>query len=251
MKYNEFYNSFAGYYDEMTLFKKRIINEKSFFEKLMKKYGFKNSLDIGCGTGAHTVILSRLGIKSTGIDPSSGMIEKALQNSDDLKDIKFLNLSLQELSVSEESIYDSAFCMGNSISHITDKDELTEFISFLKKILLPGALFVFQILNYDKILSLRERIVNIRETEDKTFIRFYDFHENGFLDFNILTISGEKNRREHNIITTSLYAYSKKDIEELFSGAGFRVLEIFGDMELNQFDSNLSPNLIMILENNK
>ncbi len=251
MKYYEFYDSFAGFYDDMTRFEQRVQNESDFFNRIFSKYYFRNALDIGCGTGAHTFILSGLGIKALGIDPSTGMIEKANKHNIHTSNVEFLNITLEDYALIADSVFESAFCMGNTISHITDKNGLNNFISALKTILKPGAIFIFQILNYERILKEKERIVNIREIDDKIFIRFYDFHPSNKLDFNILTLSGEKDNRQHNIISTSLYAYTYDMLKELFLSHGFECLEVLGDMKMSAYNALTSQNLIMILKNKK
>jgi glycine/sarcosine N-methyltransferase len=251
MKYNEFYDSFSEFYDEMTRFELRIQNEKGFFCNLKSKYEFTNAIDIGCGTGAHTLILSECGADAVGIDPSKGMIEKAKLHLPANSKIEFINISLEDYSNRPNLNFDAAFCMGNSIPHITEKHDLVKFIVSLKKVLSPGALFTLQILNYEKILHAKERIVNIREIDDKIFIRFYDFTTGNNLNFNILTITGERNKREHNIISTSLYAYTLDTLAEIFSSYGFKLLQVSGDFKMSEFDKLSSPNLIMIFKNHK
>jgi SAM-dependent methyltransferase len=251
MKYSEFYDSFSAFYDDMTRYEQRIKNEKDFFSLLKKKYNFKKALDIGCGTGAHTLILSELGVITCGIDPSKGMIEKAKEHTAGKMEMTFINTSLEDYSASENLDYDAAFCMGNSLSHIRGTKELEVFILSLKKALKGTGIFVLQILNYEKILKEKERIVNIREIDDTIFIRFYDFKEKYKLDFNILTISGEKNNRRHNIITTTLNAYTKDILIGTFSLHGFEAIEILGDMKHNAYDADTSPNLIIIFKLNQ
>ena len=249
MKYNEFYDSFSDFYDVMTRFEFRLQNEKEFFLKLKTEFGFSKAIDIGCGTGAHTTILSECGAEVVGLDPSKGMIEKAKLHLPAGSKIKFVNSSLEDYSEHPDFNFDAAFFMGNSLPHVSDRKNLDQFILSLKKILAPGALFVLQILNYEKILIDKERIINIREIDDKIFIRFYDFIAEKNLNFNILTITGEKNKREHNIISTSLYAYTRETLTELFSSFNFEPVGVFGDMKMSEFNKLSSPNLIMAFKN--
>jgi len=178
------------------------------------------------------------------------MIEKALLHMQNSEKVKFENITLEDFSEKSASVYDAAFFMGNSLPHITEEKNLEVFLKALKKVLLPGGIFILQILNYKKILTEKERIINIRETDEKTYIRFYDFISDTNINFNILTISGEKNKRSHKIITTELYAYTKERLMENFSRFNFESTATFGSLKMEEFNSETSPNLIMIFKNN-
>lgn len=53
---------------------------------------YKTALDVGCGTGALSKVLSQHGLKVIGVDPSIGMLEEAKKRVKD-KEIKFINNS--------------------------------------------------------------------------------------------------------------------------------------------------------------
>lgn len=50
---------------------------------------FQSALDVGCGTGALSHVLSSRGIKTVGVDPSEGMLKQAQKKSRN-KDIEFI-----------------------------------------------------------------------------------------------------------------------------------------------------------------
>lgn len=248
MEYNLFYDQFASQYDEMSLFESRIEKEKGFFELLKNKYNFKNALDVGCGTGAHSIILSSLGIDTIGIDPSLGMIEKAKLNAKSFNNIKFYQETLEQHSEKNQNKYDAIFFMGNGLAHIIERTKLITFINALKNLLSSNSIFVFQILNYDRIFIERERIINIREVKNNLFIRFYDFLDNNKLNFNILIIQRENpNLLKHKLISTTLYGYTYSEILKLFTQYGFEVLNEFGDLNMSNYSRKNSQNLILVL----
>lgn len=248
MDYQLFYDQFASQYDEMTLFESRIEKEKNFFETLKNKYNFKSALDVGCGTGAHSIILSSLGIDTIGIDPSLGMIEKAKLNAKNYNNIKFYQETLEQHSERNQNKYDAIFFMGNGLAHITEKTKLNNFINSLKNMLSENSIFVFQILNYDKIFIEKEKIINIRDVKDKLYIRFYDFLDNNKINFNILIIQKENsNILKHKLISTSLYGYTYSEILKLFTEFGFEILNEYGDLNMNDYTIKNSQNLILVL----
>lgn len=49
--------------------------------RVVRRYGFKRILDIGCGTGEQSILLSRLGVRVTGVDTSPSMLRVAREKS--------------------------------------------------------------------------------------------------------------------------------------------------------------------------
>ena len=58
-------------------------------------------LDIGCGTGNYTIELENNGLKMIGIDPSSGMLEKAKMKG---SKVKWLNGKVENIPLENESV---------------------------------------------------------------------------------------------------------------------------------------------------
>ena len=77
--HKEIFDKFAIYYD-LIYHDKSYVKEVNFIVKTLKKYGKKNIqniLDIGCGTGSHSVLLAKKGFSITGIDRSKQALDIA------------------------------------------------------------------------------------------------------------------------------------------------------------------------------
>ncbi|TJX12873.1 class I SAM-dependent methyltransferase [Tissierella creatinini] len=79
--YGRFFNFQVGYYS--------IIIDRISGEFDISKY--ESALDVGCGTGALSNVLSQVGLRVTGLDPSSGMLKQAIKRVDN-KNIEFLHI---------------------------------------------------------------------------------------------------------------------------------------------------------------
>ena len=64
----QFYDSFANEYDELTGFAEHFNKERSTFQMLVQKYDRKIVLDVGCGTGFHSILLAQLGMHMTSVE---------------------------------------------------------------------------------------------------------------------------------------------------------------------------------------
>ena len=70
----------------------------------------KKVIEIGCGTGKNTIILSKVATKVLGIDFSEGMLEKARIKLMDKKNIKLKFADITEKWSCEENYYDVVMC---------------------------------------------------------------------------------------------------------------------------------------------
>lgn len=89
----EEYSALASVYDE---FMDDIDYEKwsDFIEDILKAYNIDNGLvlDLGCGTGRLTELLSDKGYDMTGVDGSQEMLQQALQKEMFQKKIFFISI---------------------------------------------------------------------------------------------------------------------------------------------------------------
>jgi hypothetical protein len=93
------------------------------------------------------------------------------------------------------------------------------------------------------ILKEKKRIVNITESSEHFFIRFYDFEEDE-IKFNILKFS-KANPKENSLITTTVHPYTAKDFNNSLLEAGFKSVKIYSDLNRNEFDENSSKDLFI------
>ena len=103
-----------------------------------------------------------------------------------------------------------------------------------------------------------ERIVNVRETPERIFVRFYDFEptivgspslkvfeiRKDFLKFNVLIVDKTKNY-SHKLITTRIKPIKSEDLCRKLRMVGFKEIEILGDFLKREFKANESKNIVV------
>ena len=245
MKNNEFYDNISGDYDSMLNFNKLIETRKEALKKFIKS-GYKNAIDIGCGTGVDSIALRMNGMNVAGYDTSLKMLQKARLNSKErnLK-IIFSNSPVQSIGTAHHSKYDIIVSLGNAIANI-NLQTLNKIFNKVYKLLKPGGMFLIQILNYDSVRKSGKRIVNITSGNGNIFIRFYDIKKSK-LSFNILRIN-DKNLKDFNMITTELYEYRKAELKKLLNKNGFNKIQFYSDLNKSKFNSKSSKDLIILAE---
>lgn len=241
-KNNDFYNSASVYYDKMIDFELALKKRKELLS------GFINPktntvADIGCGTGVDSISLSLLGLNVTSFDPSSEMISTARTNSEKHNcKIDFHNFGANEIPKTFYYKFDLVVSLGNTLANIP-VGKIENSVAKLFKLLKKDGRVLIQILNYEKILREKERIVNITKKDNEYFIRFYDFG-NKDITFNILKFIADQTSQKE-LITTKIFPYTSKDLRKVFKEAGFKKIELFGSLDKKPFDPKLSNDLVL------
>lgn len=226
-----FYDALAPDYDSMTQFALRLEQQKQILSRLLP---LRAAVDMGCGTGLHSIALALLGVEATGIDISGEMLLRARSHAGEhgvQPDFEqgdfFSSPSRQGHSP------DLLLCLGNSLPHL-ERHRLQDLLRHWRGLLASDGRALIQLLNYRRIFERRERIVNIRRTGPATVVRFYDFHEDS-LQFNILTINEDEESLTHTLRGTRLSPFTSAEIASAAASAGFQSVEMFSSLDFAEF----------------
>ncbi|MGB2869964.1 MAG: class I SAM-dependent methyltransferase [Bacteroidota bacterium] len=243
---SSFYDALSAEYDLMTGFDNRFIRERPFFRMFVDRYQISTAVDAGCGTGFHSLLLAQLGVSVTAVDISGEMLAKVAAHAKELSlPVKTIRARFEDLSADLTGLVDAVFSLGNSLAHILSAENLLSVLKNFHAILKPGGALFLQVLNYDRIMKVKERIQNTKQIESKTFVRFYDYNE-GSVVFNILEIDKSKGLPEEKLISVSLRPVSSKDLIDLLEKSGFRDIQVYGGISLQGFLPEQSQDLVVI-----
>ncbi len=243
------YDELAHHYDIMTNFKGKWQKQEALWKGLIDKYEPKTLLDYGCGTGFHSILLGSLGLEVIGVDISKDMVEQAERNRESYSDkspVSFVKGDLNNVGEIHKR-FDWIFCLGNTLAHFPDEMELKKFFILAYQRLNPGGILWIQLLNYDKILENRQRLIGITGDENHTFIRFNDFvHDK--VKFNVLAITRDQDKYSHtwhqNPLNPITFEEIKKNLAELLL---YERLDFYSDFKETPFDKKKSDNLVLLL----
>lgn len=245
MNNKDFYNSFAVDYNSMIPLEKQVESKVNFYKNFVKEKT-KTSADLGAGSGADSIALAKMGLNVTAFEPSNEMIKQAISNfAANHVNVNLNNKRVAEIDDLFNESFDLVVSLGNTFANISRK-EIEQSVNKVFALLKKEGTAIIQLLNYDKILAEKERIINITEHDDKQFIRFYDFISDK-VNFNILSYN-KNNFSDQQIITTEIFPYTKSFLETLIIQNDFSDLKFFGDIKLNPFNKKASPNLIIVLK---
>ena len=246
-----FYDDLAPQYDAMTGFGQRFAKEEPVLKQFISQFGIKTALDAGSGSGFYSLLLSRIGVEVTAVDISSKMLDLLRKHSAELGlAVKTVESDFADLASVIDSPFDAVFCVGNSLPHITSKEELHQAAESFHRIIRSDGILCIQILNYDRIVKLKERIQSIKEVAGKTFIRFYDFGQD-ILTFSILMIEHTERGIQHQLNSVTLRPILQAELIEVLTDHGFTGIESFDSFTLHPFNAETSRDLIMIARNKR
>jgi SAM-dependent methyltransferase len=94
-------------------------------------------LDVGCGTGEHTIYLSALGYDVYGLDFSPRAVEQARANAA-ARNVEVDFQVVDALALGDDTTYDTV--IDSALFHIFDADDRDRYVRSLHRACRPGAL---------------------------------------------------------------------------------------------------------------
>jgi len=238
-----FYDSLAPDYDLMTSFDDRFAKERPWFEAIVAGYGIRSALDAGCGTGFHSILLSRLGVTVAGVDASPAMIERARENARRFGAAVILHTGeFSGISTLAAGPFDAVFCLGNSLPHLLTDAALAGALSEFRNVLSPGGVLIIQMLNYEKILSEKKEVLGKREAGGISFERTYQYGDDAIM----FTISRSAGENPPQMDVVRLRPLNHDEVAEQLGKTGFGSIAFYGKLDLAPFSQKNSPDLVVI-----
>ena len=234
--YNNWFDS--SYYH--ILYDNRDYNEaKEFVKTILNHLKLKKNskiLDAACGKGRHSIEIEKFGYKVTGIDLSKNSIKEAKKNEN-----KNLNFLIHDISVPMNEKYDAVFNLFTSFGYHDKKKDL-DVLNAIEINLKNNGIGIIDFFNINRVKNeLIEKEIIVKK--DIKFNITRKVNKN-YVSKNIIF---EDNQTTYNY-NESVNALSLKEFEEYFSKTNLEILEVFGDYNLKEFKTNVSPRLIILFQ---
>ncbi|BDU68472.1 hypothetical protein GETHOR_05730 [Geothrix oryzae] len=231
----------------------RLKREEPLFRRVLEAAPSRRVLDLGCGTGEHARFLASLGFEPTGVDASPSQVEAAR-----LADPggRYVQGSLTALPGLVEPGFGAALCVGNTLPHLTEADDLRRCFTGLASRLLPGGRFLLQTLNYDRILDRGERTFPVmvrpgEEGAETVFLRLMTPQPDGRITFTPATLRWRPGTGAPLELVSAeeiqLRGWRRAEVEALLQESGFEVREVLGTMTGESW-SPASPDLVVLAQ---
>lgn len=214
-------------------FTKNTVSEVEFVTEELKLSEGSSILDVGCGTGRHSIELAKHGYKVTGVDISSGMLLEAQKMATEANvNVKWVHCDAVKYTPTKT--FDAVICLCEGAFGLVGRDDepVEHDLAILKNIsdaLKPKGRFILTTLNaYSKIRNLTQEDVDSGRFNPVTMVEHYmdewDLPE------------GKKQ------VEVKERRYLPFELRQMFAQVGLRVENIWGGT-LGKWEKRQSINL--------
>ena len=225
----EAYTSFAQVYD---LFMDNIPYKEwcEYVTGLLQEYGIKDGLvlDLGCGTGSLTELLTEKGYDMIGVDNSEDMLQTAMEKREESgRDILYLMQDMREFELygTVRAVVSICDCMN----YILDYEDMVQVFRLVNNYLDPKGIFIFDLNSVYKYESVLGDSTIAEDREDCSFIwdNYYD-RETGINEY-CLSLFIRQEEDLYRKYTENHYqrAYSLEQVKAAIEAAGMEFITAY------------------------
>ena len=220
--YEALFTNYAHKYED-ECFTKGTLNEVDFIEKEINYKHELKILDIGCGTGRHSIELARRGYRVRGIDLSENMLNKARQKATDAKvDVEFIQADARDFCYNEA--YDLIIMLCEGGFSLMETDEMNyRILQNAARSLKPGGKFIFSCLN--ALFALNNSTKELVE-KDSDNIQNGAFDLMSFRDISTYEFTDDDGKRI--TLKTNERFYAPSEIKFMLELLNFSKVDILG-----------------------
>lgn len=225
----EAYTGFAAVYDT---FMDDVPYEEwsQYVRSLLTEYGVKDGLvlDLGCGTGSMTELLSAAGYDMIGVDNSEEMLELACEKREKSgRDILYLCQDMREFELYGTVAAVVSIC--DCMNYILDLEDLVTVFRLVNNYLDPGGIFIFDMNTEYKYREVMGDCVIAEDREDAAFIWDNQYDEEERMNIYDLSIfvRGEKDLYRKYQETHYQRAYSIEEVQSAVLKAGMEWVAVY------------------------
>jgi ubiquinone/menaquinone biosynthesis C-methylase UbiE len=199
-------------------------------------------LDLACGTGRHSIPLSRQGYVMVGLDVSANLLKIAKQRS---KKIQLVRGDMRFLPFKPQA-FGAVISMDTSFGYLPEGDDLASLVE-VRKVLFQRGIFAIDVFNREELIH--KYADKNHSSNWKEFPSFYmqqkrSISQKGDLLCDLWTIRG-KASGQLAVFEHLVRLYEQGQLRGLLEKAGFSANQVYGGYEGEDFSPD-SPRLILV-----
>jgi SAM-dependent methyltransferase len=246
------FQSYANLYD--TIYEdKDYLTECKYIQYLFDNYGcdaVKSILDLGCGTGSHTIHFADMGYHVVGIDASKEMLDIARHKSISREnDIQFFQQDIRELCIDEK--FDAVVAMFAVIGYQITNNDLDNTFQSVYRHLNDDGIFIFDVWFGPAVFAVKpEDRVKIMYDGNKRIIRYAHpelniVNQTVIVHYHVIEIENcvilQESEEKHEM---RFLFY--QELKYILNNNGFSLLHICPFMKPTEEPSDISWNISVI-----
>ena len=183
-------------------------------------------LDLGCGTGTLTQMLSKKGYDMIGVDNSDEMLSIAIQKGiNDTQNILYLLQDMREFEL--YGTVRAVISICDSINYLLEEEDIVKTFSLINNYLDPGGIFIFDfntVYKYESVIG-DATIAENRDTCSFIWENYYHTKEH-INEYDLTIFVKEENERYRRFDETHYqHGYTVSEMEEFLHKSGLVLLE--------------------------
>jgi SAM-dependent methyltransferase len=201
-------------------------------------------LDLACGKGRHAITMAHNDFDVIGVDLAPQSIAEARILSGGQSNLRFDVHDMREVYVSNN--FDVIFNLFTSFGYFDSEEDNVKMLQSIASMLLPKGLLVLDFFNAEKVIAnlVPSEIIKKEGVVFDVQRRITSTHV--YKDI----IVHPKNQNEPLHFREQVQLFRKEDFERLLSLVNLRIIDIFGDFNLSEYNPTTSDRLILIAQKN-
>ena len=193
-------------------------------------------IDIACGKGRHAKYFNQKGMDVVGVDLSLNSIKTA--KKDENKNLQF---SLHDMRENyQEDTFDVVTNLFTSFGYFEDNKDEQKVINAMASNLKKEGLLIIDFMNAKKVIA--NLVLNEKKKIDGIQFDIIRQVKDGYILKDICITDG----KEQQQFQEKVKAITLADYSEFIANAGLKIIDIFGNYKLDDFDEKISDRLILI-----
>jgi SAM-dependent methyltransferase/NTP pyrophosphatase (non-canonical NTP hydrolase) len=141
---------------------------------LTRRLGGK-ALDLGCGLGFHAKVLAGLGFQVRALDLSPRMVAQTARTCEGLTVEAVEGDFGNHEAIRGAGPYEVIVCAGDTLSHLSGEDKVTELLATAARALEPGGTLVLSFRDLSRELVATDRIFTPRSSPERIMTVFLEY----------------------------------------------------------------------------
>ena len=206
-----------------------------FLEKLFRRARIPvhTVLDLACGTGTMTWILTGRGYELIGVDCSEEMLAVAAEKYGEVGGVPpiFLHQSMPKLDL--YGTVDAAVCCLDSLNYLTSPADVRRTLERLRLFIAPGGVLIFDVNTPEKFRALDGQVF-LDETEDAYCVWRTEYARRICTYYMDIFLRREDDVWERSLEIHRERCHTEEELRAWLSQAGFGDIRVWGDMKLRR-----------------
>ncbi|MBE6909666.1 MAG: methyltransferase domain-containing protein [Ruminococcaceae bacterium] len=233
------YEHLAGAYDELMRdadYTRRADFVEGLFRRAAKRE-VRTVLDLACGTGTMTCLLTERGYELISVDGSEDMLMEAREKAQGISGVAplFLHQSMPRLDLNDT--VDAAICCMDSLNYLTNPRDVRRTFERLRLFISPGGALVFDVHGRKKLEQMDGQVY-FDEGGDVCCVWRTEFRRE-LLDYCVdLFTRRADGAWEREIEYHRQRYYDVDTLTQWLAAAGFANIRVFGDCKKRRPNEN-------------